>query len=188
MLAGVATATPKAGQGHVEMIRSLHLTRRSAQKARSQAANQLRVLLVTAPADLRQELRSSSLVQLVRVAARWRPGAEPNTHLAVAKHAMRSLARRHEQLTEEIRDLDKHLTRLVTQAAPALIAVKGLGPLTCAALLVAVGDNPQRMRSESAFAHLCGVAPVPASSGKTSGTGLTAEVIDRPITPSTSSP
>jgi len=85
----------------------------------------------------------------------------------VAKHAIRSLDRRHQQLTEEIRDLDQHLTRLVSQAAPQLLDVKGLGPLTCAALLVAVGDHPERMRSESAFAHLCGVAPVPASSGKT---------------------
>jgi len=166
-LAGTATSTPKAGEGHVEMIRSLQLTRRSAQKARSQAANQLRALLVTAPADLRQELRSLSLTELVKTATRWRPGREPDSHLTVVKHALRSLARRHERLTEEIHDLDKHLTRLVTETAPALIAVKGLGPLTCAALLVAVGDNPQRMRSESAFAHLCGVAPVPASSGKT---------------------
>ncbi len=106
--------------------------------------------------------------ELLRLAARWRSGAEPGTHLAVCKHALRSLARRHQQLTEEITDLDHHLTRLVTDMAPNLIAVKGLGPLTSAALLPAVGDNPDRLRSESAFAHLCGVAPVPASSGKTS--------------------
>ena len=168
VLAGTATAVPKAGLGEVEMIRSLQVARRSAQKARSQAANQLRALLVTAPAHLREELRSTTLAQLVRIAVRWRTGSEPDTHLAVTKHAMRSLARRHAQLDEEIRDLDRHLTRLVTDAAPDLIAVKGLGPVTCAALLVAVGDNPERMRSESAFAHLCGVAPVPASSGKTS--------------------
>lgn len=149
------------------MIRSLQLTRRSAQKARSQAANQLRALLVTAPADLRQKLRSLTLPKLAETAAHWRTGREPDTHLAIVKHAVRGLARRHQQLTEEIRDLDKHLTRLVTETAPDLIAVKGLSPLTCAALLVAVGDNPERMRNESAFAHLCGVAPVPASSGKT---------------------
>ena len=107
-LAGTATSTPKAGEGHVEMIRSLQLTRRSAQKARSQAANQLRALLVTAPADLRQELRSLSLTELVKTATRWRPGREPDSHLTVVKHALRSLARRHERLTEEIHDLDKH--------------------------------------------------------------------------------
>lgn len=101
------------------------------------------------------------------MASAWRRGPKPDTHLAVAKHALRSLARRHQQLSEEIRDLDEHITRLVSATAPDLIAVKGLGPSTCAALLVAVGDNPERMRNESAFAHLCGVAPVPASSGKT---------------------
>jgi transposase len=168
VLAGTATAQPKAGQGSVEMIRSLQVARRSAQKARSQAANQIRALLVTAPTELREQLRSSTLGQLVRTASRWRTGVTPDTHLLVAKHALRSLARRHQDLTEEIRDLDAHLARLVQQAAPHLLAVKGLGPLTCASLLVAVGDNSARMRSESAFAHLCGVAPLPASSGKSS--------------------
>jgi transposase len=167
VLAGTATAQPKAGEGSVEMIRSLQVARRSAQKARSQAANQIRALLVTAPAALREQLRSTSLGELVRTASRWRTGATPDTHMLVTKHALRSLARRHQDLTDEIRDLDAHLTRLVHQAAPQLLAVKGLGPLTCASLLVAIGDNPERMRSESAFAHLCGVAPLPASSGKT---------------------
>jgi transposase len=80
---------------------------------------------------------------------------------------MRSLARRYQQLDAELADLDRHLTRLVGREAPQLLAVKGLGPQTVGALLVAIGDNPDRMRSESAFAHLCGVAPIPASSGKT---------------------
>jgi len=167
VLAGTATAQPKAGEGVVEMIRSLQVVRRSAQKARAQAANQIRALLVTAPAELREQLRSTTLAELVRIASRWRTGVTPDTHLLVVKHALRSLARRHQQLTEEIRDLDAQLSRLVQQAAPQLLAVKGLGPLTCAALLVAVGDHPERMRTESAFAHLCGVAPLPASSGKT---------------------
>lgn len=168
VLAGTATAQPKAGEGVVEMIRSLQVVRRSAQKARSQAANQLRALLVTAPAELREQLRGLTLAELVRTASHWRTGAAPDTHPQVTKHALRSLARRHQELTEEIRDLDTQLARLVQQAAPQLLAVKGLGPLTSAALLVAVGDQPERMRTESAFAHLCGVAPLPASSGKTS--------------------
>ncbi|MGH3522423.1 MAG: IS110 family transposase [Mycobacterium sp.] len=165
--AGTATSVPKAGDGKVEMIRALQVARRSAQKARSQAANQLRALLVTAPAQLREQLRAVGITELVNTAARWRTGTEPGTHLTVIKHAMRSLARRHQQLTDEIHDLDAHLRRLIGKAAPDLIAVKGLGPVTCAALLIAVGDNPERLRSESAFAHLCGVAPIPASSGKT---------------------
>jgi transposase len=146
------------------MIRSLQVVRRSAQKARSQAANQLRALLATASAALREQLRSTTLAELQPLAHRRHPG----THLLVTKYALRSLARRQQDRTEEIRDLDAQLRRLVRQAAPRLLAVKGLGSLSCAALLVAVGDHPERMRTESAFAHLCGVAPLLASSGKTS--------------------
>ncbi len=167
VLAGTATATPKAADGHVELIRVLQLTRRSAIKARTQTANQLAALLVTAPADLREQVRSASTKQLVQTAVNWRPGAQPDTPLQVTKLAMRSLARRYQQLEAEITELDRHLSRLVDQAAPQLLAVKGLGPQTVAALLVAVGDNPERMRNEAAFAHLCGAAPIPASSGKT---------------------
>jgi transposase len=99
-------------------------------------------------------------------------GTAPSRHQAgdptdAAKLALRSIARRWLQLTQEITALDTQLDRLVAMAAPALVAVKGVGTETAAALLVAAGDNPERLRSEAAFAHLCGVAPIPASSGKT---------------------
>ena len=95
------------------------------------------------------------------------PGLDTSSLSATSKLAIRSLARRHRTLSEEIRDLDRSLTALINYVAPQLLAVKGLGPHTSAALLIAVGDNPERLRNESAFAHLCGVAPIPASSGKT---------------------
>ena len=82
------------------------------------------------------------------------------------KLALRSVARRYRLLAEEIAELDEQLDRLVAEAAPALVALKGVGTDTAASLLVAAGDNPERLRSEAAFAHLCGVAPIPASSGK----------------------
>jgi transposase len=167
VLAGTATAAPKSSDGHVEMIRFLHLTRRSAQKSRRQAANQIHSLVVTAPDELRDQLRGLSIDKLVAAALTWRPGASPTTLVAAAKVALRSLGRRYQQLTQEIVELDRHLTRLINKAAPELLATKGLGSHTGAALLIAAGDNPDRLRSESAFAHLCGVAPVPASSGKT---------------------
>jgi transposase len=126
VLAGTATAQPKAGEGLVEMIRALQVVRRSAQKARSQAANQLHALLVTAPAELREQPRSTTLAGLVRIASRWRTGGTPDTHLLVTKHALRSLARRHQDLTEEIRDLDAQLGRLVQQAAPSCWRSKDL--------------------------------------------------------------
>ena len=165
--AGTATGQPKAGDGKVEMIRSLRLARRSAVKARTQAANQLKALLVTAPDGLRAQLRSLPPIELVTTAARLRPDQVPATPTDAAKLALRSVARGWLQLTEEITTLEVHLDRLVASAAPALVAVKGVGTETAAALLVAGGDNPQRLRSEAAFAHLCGVAPIPASSGKT---------------------
>lgn len=166
VLAGTVTAIPKAGDGHVEMIRSLHLVRRSAQKARRQAANQLHALVVTAPDELRDQLRGLTVDKLVALALTWRPGAA-STATSVSKLALRSLARRYQHLDAEAAELDRHLTRLINQTAPELLAVKGLGPHTTAALLIAAGDNPHRLRSESAFAHLCGAAPVPASSGRT---------------------
>lgn len=165
--AGTATGQPKGGDGRVEMIRSLRLARRSAVKARTQAANQLKALLVTAPDVLRAQLRRLPLTELVTTAARLRPAATPATPTDAAKLALRSVAGRWQQLTQEITALDVQLDRLVAAAAPALVAVKGAGTQTAAALLVAGGDNPQRLHSEAAFAQLCGVAPIPASSGKT---------------------
>jgi transposase len=151
----------------VEAIRALRVARRSAVKARTQAANQLHALVVTAPEALRTQLRCLSLAALVETAARFRPATCSRTAEAGIKLALRSIARRYTALAEEIAALDHHLAQRVREAAPALVAIKGVGTDTAGALLVAAGDNAERLRSEAAFAHLCGVAPVPASSGKT---------------------
>jgi transposase len=167
VLAGEATGLPKAGDGPVEMLRALRLARLSAVKARTQAANQLHALVVTAPEPLRARLRPLRLPALVAAAARLRPPAVPRTPEAATKLALKTLAGRHRRLGAEVEALDAQLARLAAEAAPALVAVQGVGPDTAAALLVAAGDNPQRLVSEGAFAHLCGVAPIPASSGTT---------------------
>jgi transposase len=86
---------------------------------------------------------------------------------ATTKFAMRSVARRYQRLSEEIYELDEQLGRLVAQAAPQLLAVEGVSTDTAASLLIAAGDDPERLKNEAAFAHLCGAAPIPASSGKT---------------------
>jgi transposase len=163
--ANVATGEPKAADGIVEMMRALRVARRSAVKARTQAANQLRALLFTAPEELRTELCGLSTNRLVTTAARFRPGTQPRDLVAVTKLAMRSIARRHRALSEEISALDERLEQLVAEAAPALVALRGVGTDTAVSLLIAAGDNPERLRSEAAFARLCGVAPVQASSG-----------------------
>jgi transposase len=165
--AGTATTVAKTADGQVEMIRALRVVRRSAVKARTQAANQLQSLLVTAPDELREQLRGLPGDRLVTAAAQLEASAQVATILAASQLALRSVAVRYQQLTAEMRALDQQLGRLVTQAAPALLALPGVGIDTAAALLITAGDNPDRLTSEAAFAHLCGVAPIPASSGKT---------------------
>ncbi len=167
VLAGTATGQPKDADGKVEMIRTLRVTRRSAVKTRAQAVNQLKSLLVTAPEGLKSELWGLSTVKLVGRALRFRPGTNPSEVEAATKFALRSVARRYEYLSKEIQQLDEQLDRLVSVAAPELIAVEGVGTDTAASLLIAAGDNPERLKNEAAFAHLCGAAPIPASSGKT---------------------
>ena len=166
VLAGVADATPKSGEGEVEMIRMLKSAKDSAVKARTQAANQMKALIVTAPAQLRETLDGLPTAALTTQCAGFRPGRLDNPTIA-AKYTLRSLARRYRQLSKEIQDLQTELARLIWTTAPALVGVFGVGPDTAATLLIAAGGNPQRLRSEAAFASLCGVNPIPASSGKT---------------------
>jgi transposase len=166
VLAGETTGEPKSAEGRVEMIRVLRTARRSALKSRTQAANQLRNLVVTAPEELRHRLRALSTKELVGVAARFRLGDDPNDVPAATKFALRSVARRYEVLSEEIVQLDVQLDRLVLETAPELVSLLGIGTDHAATLLTVVGDNSQRLRSEASFASLCGVSPVEASSGK----------------------
>ncbi|MGI8562645.1 MAG: IS110 family transposase [Candidatus Dormibacter sp.] len=165
-LAGTAVGKPKAGTGQVEMIRVLRATRYSAVKARTQAGNQLQALVVTAPDQLREGLRGLSIFKLATKAAGFRRGPLISPEAAY-KQALGALARRWKQLGREIAELDASLARVVPKAAPALVSLVGVGAEVAATLLVAAGDNPERLTSESAFAALCGVSPLPASSGKT---------------------
>ena len=163
---GEATAVPKSGVGPVECLRMLLVVRRSAVKARTQAANQIHSLAVTAPEGVKRRLRGLNVGARVRICARWRPGGEQTT-IAYAKRALRRLARRYQALDREVDELDVEIRRLCAQANPALLGAAGVGPDTAAALLVAAGDNPKRMKSEKSFAALCGSSPVQASSGQT---------------------
>jgi transposase len=166
VLADETSGVPKSGDGRVEMIRALRAARRSAMKARTQAANQLQGLRVTAPDELLDRLRGLSTKELVAVAARFRIGDDPRDVASATKFALRSVARRYEALSGEIAELDAHLSRLVAQVAPELVSLLGIGTDHAATLLIVAGDNPQRLRSEASFASLCGVSPVEASSGK----------------------
>ena len=163
---GEATAVPKSGDGPVECLRMLLVARRSAVKARTQAANQIHSVIVGAPEPVKHQLRGLNLRARVAVCARWRPG-QAQTTTAYAKKVLRHLARRYQTLNAEITQLDAEIRRLCARANPALLAANGVGPDTASVLLVAAGDNPQRLTTEASFAALCGVSPVQASSGQT---------------------
>ena len=162
---GRATGTPKTRAGIVEAIRALRVPHRSAVKARTQAINQARQLLITAPEAVRAALRDRSVTDLARACSRLRP-ADLSDPTSATKAALRRLGRRILALSEEIDELNAALKDLTARAAPDLLALKGVGPDVAGQLLATAGDNPDRLRSEAAFAHLCGVAPIPASSGR----------------------
>jgi transposase len=167
VLAGTATASPKQRDGIVESIRALRTARSGAMKARTAAINQLKALLVTAPAQVREALDGLSRPVLVTACARLRPDetalAEP-TH--GAKAALRVVAQRIQLLEAEIALADQRLAKLVGRAAPRLLTLLAIGNDHAGQLLVTAGQRPERLRGEAAFAHLCGTAPIPASSGK----------------------
>lgn len=166
VLADDTAGEPKSGDGRVEMIRALRTARHSAVKARSQSINQIKALVVTAPEKLRKRLRGLSTRKLVAVAARFRLESGPTDVQTATRFALRSVARRHQQLSEEIAKLDEQLDRLVAETAPGLVSLPAIGTSYAATLLIAAGDNPELLSSEASFASLCGVSPIEASSGK----------------------
>jgi len=163
--AGRARGEAKTRTGSVEAIRVLRVARASARKDRTRALNQLRSLVSTAPDELRRDLRGLSIPRLVKAAGGLRPNNRTDV-VNATKLALRSLARRVRDLEAEMAELDALLRPLVAHTAPDLMTLSGVGTDTAGALLVAVGDNPQRLRNERTFAHLCGVSPLDASSGK----------------------
>jgi transposase len=123
-------------------------------------------VVVGAPADLRDQLHSLSRHQLITQAAHFRVAQVDDVRSAV-RWTLRLLAQRHQALTAEIVAIDSVVSPLIRAHAGALLELRGVGPEVAGALLVVAGDNPQRRRSEASFAALCGVSPLPASSGKT---------------------
>lgn len=166
-LAGGAHPQPKGLDGVIEALRYFFAARRSAVKARSAAQVQVKSLLVTAPEDVRRRYRHLSDSQLLLALSRLRPSVETDQLSRTVLTALKSVARRHRNLTVEIDELETELTKLLDQAAPALHRSKGIGIITAAQLLITAGENTDRLHSEAAFAALCGASPIPASSGKT---------------------
>jgi transposase len=168
VLSGRDAGVPKSGDGIVESIRLLRIARRSAIGSRTQCINQIHTVVDTAPADHHDRwavLRANELITLgveLDVAA-----GRVEDPAVSTEWTLRCLAERATFLDTQITEIDGRLNVLVTAAAPSLVALFGVGTDTAGALIVAAGDNPQRLRSEASFAALCGVNPLPASSGRT---------------------
>ncbi len=162
---GDATGSAKTRDGNVEAMRVLRVARSSARRSRTQAINQMRSLVSTAPEELRAELRDLSIYKVLTVASAYRHTGRTDV-TTVTKLTLRTLARRALSLEEEVKEIDRVLKTLVAETAPDLNAVDGVGTDVASALLVAAGDNPERLKTEATFAKLCGVSPLDASSGK----------------------
>ena len=166
ILSGSATSIPKNADGLSEMIRQVKVALDTARKARSSAIIALKAMIVNAPAELRESLEGLGDKALLERCAGFRIRTMDST-TASAKHTLRSLARRWLLLDQEIKEHDVALDQMTEQASPTLRDGFGIGPDTAAEILVVLGDNPDRIRSEAAFAKLCGTCPIPASSGMT---------------------
>ncbi|MBO0730549.1 MAG: IS110 family transposase [Acidimicrobiaceae bacterium] len=168
VLAGVAKAVPKSADGRVEMIRQLKVARDTAVKARTSVMITLKQIVVNSRPELREVLSLLNDKTLINRCAGFRVSKLTDT-TASAKYTLRTLARRWLTLNNEIAEADRYLDELTTDVAPTMRQAFGVGPDTAAEMLIIFGDNPERIRSDAAFAKLCGACPVPASSGMTSG-------------------
>ncbi len=166
VLSGAARAVPKTADGTVEMIRQVKIAKDTAVKARSQAIITLKTVIVTAPAELREQLQPLGDKELLEQCRqlRYESMSDP---VDAARYTLRALADRHHTLDLEARLHERVLATLTDRAAPLLTSLFGVGDDSAAELLLVVGDNPVRIRSDAALAKLCGACPLPASSGKT---------------------
>jgi transposase len=165
-LNGTSTAVPKTNDGVVEMIRQIKVAKDVAVKARTAAMISLKAVLVTADPELREQLQPLTKMALINRCAGLRPGPVVSV-TAATKHTLRAIARRWQQLNDEIKAHEALLAELTGQLVPQLVDAFGVGADIAAEMLIVAGDNINRVRSEPAWARLCGVAPIPASSGMT---------------------
>lgn len=169
VLSESATCTPKDRDGFVEAVRLIRTTRRSATKARRATLSQIHGMLWAAPDELREHLGGYNRAALVTRCARLRvpTDAAPDDPVATTRRMLRRLAKRIQYLDQEIAEANEQLEQILTQHAPTLMDVFGVGTEAAGQILTTIGENADRIHSEASLARICGVAPIPASSGQT---------------------
>lgn len=168
VLAGFATAVPKSADGQVEMIRQLKIAHDSAVTDRTAAMITIKAMIVHGSDELRRETGTKSQLMLARYLGALRPRALETPEDAL-RHSLRSLARRWLGLDTEAKEMSAMIADLVARTSPQLLDQFGIGVDTAAEILIVAGDNPERVKSEAAFAKLAGISPIPTGSGMTSG-------------------
>jgi len=166
VISGRAVGVPKTADGPAEAVRAIEIVCHGATRDRTRAINQFKALVVTAPADLRERLVAVSFRRQLELARRFRNDYDDLVETQL-RFALKTLAAKIGFLDDQIAELETRMSELVGRAAPALAGTFGVGPHVAAQLLTTVGDNPERLGSEAAFAKLCAACPIPASSGKT---------------------
>lgn len=168
VLSGDGISEPKDTTTPAESLRFLLVGREALVSSAASLIVTIKSLLVTAPEELRARYRDMSNLKLIAALARSRPLAEGLDVPAVgAAHALRDLARTYQEMNARATRLETQIRDILTTHYPAVLDIYCAGPVSAAQLVVTTGGNPHRVRNEAAFAQLCGVAPIPASSGKT---------------------
>ena len=167
VLADRGTSTPKARDGAVEALRVLRAEKTTAMRARVAVMAQVKSILVSAPECLRTKYRDLRTAALMAALEKTRPAGSLSEPANATSVVLKRLAARYRQLDHELALIEAELDTLLTVQAPLLRDLHGVGTDVASQLLVTMGDNPERIGTEAQFAALVGVAPIPASSGKT---------------------
>lgn len=167
VLSGRGVSIVKDSASPAESLRFLLAARNQMIHTTTALASSMASLLVTAPETVRAKYRDLNTTTLVRRLAASRPDHNCDSVHAVVTQSLREMAKAHQDAKSRAERLQERMRALLEAYYPAVLGVYGAGPVVAAQLVVTAGGNPGRIRSEAAFAHLCGAAPIPASSGKT---------------------
>lgn len=163
-IAGKHTSTPKAGDGWVEALRCLTVSRKAAVKSSTAAVNAVKSLITSAPEHVRKRFSDMGTKEMMASLSRKRTKSDVVEEGLFA--SLRSLALMWTECQKQADEAKGRMEELLEENAPALLAIDGCGPMSAAALAIAAGDNPDRMGSKHSFAALCGVSPVAASTAE----------------------
>jgi transposase len=167
VIADHGTSEAKDSNTPAEALRCLLTARTQLIRSITALGNCIRSLLTTAPEEVRAKYRELPTPTLIKRLAACRPGKQIDCPRKAVLYAMQQQAQICEEARRKADQLERQMQSILSANYPQVLAVYGAGAVVAAQLVVTAGGNPHRVRDEAAFASLCGVAPIPASSGRT---------------------